>query len=677
MHVSSVRTSIRIGVTTTLAAVLLFALLPVRGSAQTDASCLNCHADERIGMSFDTNALAGSVHSDFSCIDCHADLSGTVKDHWTDLTDVLNPATALCSPPPISFWKKRFDGKKGTTQWFPGTVKPVNCADCHEEEVLVYSKSEHGRAATNGVKQAATCLDCHGLPHAMLSAEDTNAPTYYAHIPDTCGKCHAKPEVMALYKPYRQQAVVEYSKSVHGISLLRDGKRRDGKHAAVCTDCHSSHGIQKGTHPSSPMFWQKLPATCGKCHGKIKRTFVASVHGKAVAAGQRDAPVCTDCHGEHTIAAVKAATSNVSPANIPETCGQCHASERITTRYTLAAGVLDTYMQSFHGLAVQLGGVAAANCASCHGYHDIVPSSDPASSIHRSNLPRTCGKCHSGIGTRLAQVGLRIHEPPGAAPGKPAIVNIVSVTYVNLIILIVGGMFVFNGLDYVAKVRTHARAVRANPRAEERMTPWVRAQHAVLLITFVLLAYTGFVHKFPDAFWSWPFRVLPDGSHWRGLLHRLAGWVFIALFVLHLVLLVATTRGRAYLGQLRPRSHDAVDALRLLRHNLGFRVARPGPRHYNFAEKAEYWALIWGSFVMILTGVMLVFTNVVLRLWSEVWLEVAQVVHYYEAVLATLAIIVWHFYWVIFDPREYPMNPSWLIGLKKPEDSRPEETQEA
>ena len=587
-------------------------------------------------MSFDTNALAGSVHGDYSCIDCHADLKGTVDEHET--------------------------------------AKPVKCADCHEEEVLVYSQSEHGRAATSGVKQAATCLDCHGLPHAMLPAANTNAPTYYAHIPDTCGKCHAKPAVMALYKPYRQQAVVEYSKSVHGISL-----HRDGKHAAVCTDCHGPHGIQKGTDPSSPLFWQRIPATCGngECHGKISRTFAASVHGKAVAAGRRDAPVCTDCHGEHTIAAVGAATSKVSPAHIPDTCGQCHASERIATRYTLKPDVLDTYMQSFHGLAAQLGRVAAANCASCHGYHDILPSSDPASSIHRSHLPDTCGKCHPGIGTRLAQGGMRIHKPPGAAPGKPAIVNIISVTYVVLIVLVVGGMFVFNGLDYVAKVRTHVRAVRAHPRAEERMTPWVRAQHAVLLITFVLLVYTGFVHKFPDTFWSWPFRVLPDGSHWRGLLHRVAGWVFIALFVLHLVLLVATTRGRAYLGKLRPRSHDAVDALRLLGHNLGFRVARPEPRHYNFAEKAEYWALIWGSFVMILTGVMLVFTNVVLRRWSEVWLEVAQLVHYYEAVLATLAIIVWHFYWVIFDPHEYPMNPSWLIGRKKPEDSRPEDTPEA
>jgi len=55
----------------------------------------------------------------------------------------------------------------------------------------------------------------------------------------------------------------------------------------------------------------------------------------------------------------------------------------------------------------------------------------------------------------------------------------------------------------------------------------------------------------------------------------------------------------------------------------------------------------------------------VLRLLPKVWHDVAQVIHFYEALLATLAILVWHFYWVIFDPKEYPMNPSWLIGKKR------------
>jgi hypothetical protein len=69
---------------------------------------------------------------------------------------------------------------------------------------------------------------------------------------------------------------------------------------------------------------------------------------------------------------------------------------------------------------------------------------------------------------------------------------------------------------------------------------------------------------------------------------------------------------------------------------------------------------------MIITGAMLIFTDTVLRLLPKVWHDVAQVIHFYEALLATLAILVWHFYWVIFDPKEYPMNPAWLIGKKAP-----------
>jgi hypothetical protein len=111
---------------------------------------------------------------------------------------------------------------------------------------------------------------------------------------------------------------------------------------------------------------------------------------------------------------------------------------------------------------------------------------------------------------------------------------------------------------------------------------------------------------------------------------------------------------------------DLKDAIAQLAFNLGLRRTPPPPRRWNYAEKAEYWALVWGSIVMIVTGAMLVFTETVLRLWPKVWNDVAQVIHYYEALLATLAILVWHFYWVIFDPKEYPMNPSWLIGKKAP-----------
>jgi hypothetical protein len=151
-----------------------------------------------------------------------------------------------------------------------------------------------------------------------------------------------------------------------------------------------------------------------------------------------------------------------------------------------------------------------------------------------------------------------------------------------------------------------------------------------------------------------------------------AGWAFTALFLVHLVALVATRRGHGYLLQLGPRLHDLKDALATLRYNLGLGGRRPPHRRFNYVEKAEYWALVWGSVVMIITGIMLIFTESMLRWWPKVWHDVAQVIHFYEAVLATLAIVVWHFYWVIFDPKEYPMNTAWLIGKKAPHAPDPE-----
>jgi cytochrome b subunit of formate dehydrogenase len=395
----------------------------------------------------------------------------------------------------------------------------------------------------------------------------------------------------------------------------------------------------------------------------VDQTYRRSVHGQAVKAGVRDAPVCTDCHGEHTIQAVKLATSRVSPANIPDTCGQCHAAQRIITQYRLPPNVFSTYVQSFHGLAMQGGNVIAASCASCHGVHDILPSADARSMINNQNLPQTCGKCHPGIGTRLQKEFFRIHAPPGAAEGKPWIVNFISRFYIAIIVLTIGGMAAHNLLDYQKKLRAHFRAARANG-GELRLTLAMRTQHFALVALFAVLAYTGFVHKFPDAWWSWPFHVLGEHSTLRGLLHRLAGWSFAGLFVVHLAVLFGTKRGRGYLGELWVRFHDLKDVLANVLYNLGL-AKQPAPhRRFNYIEKSEYWALVWGSFVMIITGIMLIFTETVLRTMPKVWHDVAQVIHYYEAVLATLAIVVWHFYWVIFDPAEYPMNPAWLIGKK-------------
>jgi cytochrome b subunit of formate dehydrogenase len=608
-------------------------LAPAAPAQISNADCLGCHGDKDFATTgpdgkpkplfVDEGVFAGSIHGKNRCTSCH-----------TDIVQVPHP-----------------DG------FHP---KPVSCAQCHRVETGIYLMSDHGLAVHKGVAEAASCQDCHGAPHSLLNSRNPASTVSRANLTKTCGRCHANTAEMRKFHLRQENPIGSYESSVHGIATIQ----KNAMNAAVCTDCHGSHDLHRSTNPNSKLYWQHVPDTCGKCHENVERTYVHSIHGKAASQGVRDAPVCTDCHGEHGITSVKLAGSRVSPEKVPETCAQCHAAKRIVTQYSLPPDVFTTYIQSFHGLALQGGNPTVANCSSCHGVHDILPSSDPLSSVNPKDLPQTCGKCHPGIGTRLGAEFFKVHAPPGRAADKPWVVNAVAIVYIIVIVLTIGGMAIFVLLDYVRKTKDHIRVVRASPHAEERMSPWLRRQHLVLTILFVALAYTGFVHKFPDAFFSRPFTLMPNGNAVRGVSHRIAGWAFVAFFAAHLIALVGTRAGRGYCRALWFVWADAKDAWAQFAHNVGLSSGRPPGRRWNYAEKAEYWALVWGSVVMVITGIMLVFTEAVLRSMPKVWHDVAQVIHYYEAVLATLAILVWHAYWVVFDPGEYPMNPSWIIGTR-------------
>jgi cytochrome b subunit of formate dehydrogenase len=95
---------------------------------------------------------------------------------------------------------------------------------------------------------------------------------------------------------------------------------------------------------------------------------------------------------------------------------------------------------------------------------------------------------------------------------------------------------------------------------------------------------------------------------------------------------------------------------------LGIGARKPYLSPYSFMEKAEYWALVWGGVVMGLSGLMLWANNLMLRWLPKEVLDFATAVHFYEAVLACLAIVVWHLYLVIFDPDVYPLDTSFLNG---------------
>src|SRR5262249_22556969 len=149
-----------------------------------------------------------------------------------------------------------------------------------------------------------------------------------------------------------------YKLSIHGRAITAGNNK-----AATCSDCHSAHSIQPGSDPRSKVSHQNVPATCGACHAEIAKTYAQSVHGEAVAGGVTAAPVCTDCHGEHTILAPSEPGSLVNPARVSTvTCGRCHGDERLTARFDLPAQSVKTYQDSFHGLANRSGSRSVANC---------------------------------------------------------------------------------------------------------------------------------------------------------------------------------------------------------------------------------------------------------------------------------------------------------------------------
>ena len=134
-----------------------------------------------------------------------------------------------------------------------------------------------------------------------------------------------------------------------------------------------------------------------------------SIHGQAIARGNAQSPVCTDCHGIHSIKAHADPNSPVAEQNLSrDTCARCHEGVRLSQEFGVPGNRVSSYMDSYHGLAAEGGSVVAANCSSCHGVHNILPSSDPRSTINRANLDATCGKCHKGVTQKFTLT--RVHH---------------------------------------------------------------------------------------------------------------------------------------------------------------------------------------------------------------------------------------------------------------------------
>ena len=532
-------------------------------------------------------------------------------------------------------------GAAGATLYAADKAAPAaECTSCHDQ----------GKNLAKSAHKDLTCDTCHD------SHEKYPHP---ANIPKPeCVNCHA-------------DQAGDYNQGVHGLA------RKAGNDSAPdCALCHgSAHEMQS---PKSEAFRQAVPDTCGMCHSEVVEQYRGSVHGKALAAGITQAPLCTDCHGEHKIIKHTNEASPVNPAHIRDTCGSCHGNVLLTQKFGLPSDRLVSFDSSYHGLAAKAGSQTVANCASCHGVHNILPSSDPKSTINPKNLPKTCGQCHPGAGTRFAIS--QVHVAEGKT--EPAMLRWVREFYLLLIPVTIGLMMIHQGGDWVRKlirlrfrkmvqVRLARGAACGDDHAHMRMLPFERVQHALLAISFIILVWTGFALKYPDTWWARPLLILEATHPIRSIIHRVAAVVFIAVSVTHLVSLIVSRRLRNHWKEMIPKLQDAREASAGFAYSIGLGSEPPERSAHSYVEKAEYWAVVWGAIVMASTGLMLWANNLAMKFLPKSWLDVATSVHFYEALLATLAIVVWHFYSIIFDPDVYPLNTAFLTGYssKKSEHS--------
>ncbi|MFQ5676124.1 MAG: formate dehydrogenase subunit gamma [bacterium] len=201
-----------------------------------------------------------------------------------------------------------------------------------------------------------------------------------------------------------------------------------------------------------------------------------------------------------------------------------------------------------------------------------------------------------------------------------------------------------------------------------------RIQHWVLASSFFVLVVTGFQLRYPNVWWA---KLLSGGEflfNLRGVLHRTAGAIMLGIGFYHIVYMAATSRGLQLSRYLIPKKQDLNDLTQYLGYNFGLKKHPPKFGHFNYMEKVEYFAVIWGTVIMGITGLMLWFETFTLTLFPKWSIDLLTVIHLYEAWLATLAIVVWHFYYVIFNPDVYPINTCMFDGRMSDRELRHEHT---
>lgn len=607
----------------------------------SDNTCLKCHDKEEThkvvnnkvtSLKVNVGDLAVSAHKNITCVKCHSDVSVHAK--------------RPCE-----------------------TVGKVDCSACHAEESDIYFSSGHGQAYFNKKENAPYCTDCHGT-HLVKTKADESSPTYRSSIPKLCGECHREGGKAVEGTVLREiDAFHDYSTSVHGRSLAEKGLLS----TAVCTDCHTTHFMLKESDPRSSVSPGNIAATCGNCHKGIYNEYVASDHAYRENESNLKYPTCETCHTAHNMSEVH---QDKFMSEITVQCGKCHSK------------LAETYLDTYHGKVYQLGYLEAARCSDCHGAHNILNRHNPKSSINSQNIVATCQKCHADANKKFT--GYLTHATHSNKSKFPWLYY----TFWTMTSLLVS-VFIFFGIHTLLWLPRSIAAMRkkkqhVNEVGERvyvrRFSKSQRITHIFVIISFLSLALTGMLLKFAYMEWAKLLAKLIGGAYTAGIIHRFAAVITFGYFGYHVFSLVKMKiRKKQNLSNfifgrnsLMFNRQDIRDFWASIKWFTG-RGPRPSYGRWTYWEKFDYMAVFWGVVVIGSTGLVLwfpVYFTTILPGWV---INVAQIIHSDEALLAVGFIFTIHFFNTHLRPEAFPMDTVIFTGhvpLDEYKEDRPREFEE-